>query len=145
MALPNTFGFVPFLNWLDEAMDYPFQITHVIMRQAQMRQLRTALSALSGDMALMQLNSVGMAPGLSNMDMMQGMVRYGRAPDSALSANIVLGIDARAAMEFVSRSGMAIRQQADNIASESREVVISDTYLWAKLAHEATQGLNIAA
>ena len=141
----NTFGFVPFLNWLDEAMDYPFQITHVIMRQAQMRQLRTALSALSGDMALMQLNSVGMAPGLSNMDMMQGMVRYGRAPDSALSANIVLGIDARAAMEFVSRSGMAIRQQADNIASESREVVISDTYLWAKLAHEATQGLNIAA
>ena len=140
----NTFGFVPFLNWLDESMEYPFQITHVIMRQAQMRALRTALSALTGNLALEQLNSVGLAPGMANMESRVGTVRYGRAPDSALSENHVLGIDARAAMEYVSRSGMAIRQQADNIASESREVVISDTYLWAKLAHEATKVLDIS-
>ena len=25
----NSFGFVPYLNWLDEAMDTPFQISHV--------------------------------------------------------------------------------------------------------------------
>ena len=27
----NSFGFVPYLNWLDEAMDTPFQISHVVM------------------------------------------------------------------------------------------------------------------
>ena len=58
----NSFGFVPYLNWLDEAMDTPFQISHVVMLKTQQRQLRTTLAALDGNLAFEQLSSVGLAP-----------------------------------------------------------------------------------
>ena len=54
----NNFGFVAFLNWLDEAMDTPFQISHVIMLKAQQRQLRTTLAALDGNLAFEQFQAV---------------------------------------------------------------------------------------
>ena len=130
----GTFGFAAFLNWLDEALAEPFQISHVIMLKAQQRELRTSLSALEGRQAFQQLSSVGLAPNsMSNMEG-QGSVRYGRAPDGAITASKVLGIDARFAVEKVNRAGMTIRQQAENIANQTRDVVISDTYLWARLA-----------
>ena len=141
----NAFGFTAFLNWLDEALAEPFQISHVIMLKAQQRQLRTALGALEGRQAFQQLSSVGLAPNaMSNMEG-QGSVRYGRAPDGSLSSGIVLGVDARFAVEKVNRAGMTIRQQAENIANQTRDVVISDTYLFARLAQEAVKALNIAA
>lgn len=139
----NGFEFAAFLNAIDEILDPPFMVTHVLARKTEFRALRTAISALSGETALMQLNMVGLAPSMSNMEShMEGTLRYGRVPDEALDTNHMLFLDARAAVEYVSRSGMAIRQQADNIASESREVVISDTYLWAKLAPEACKELD---
>ena len=141
----NEFGFAAFLNWLDEALDAPFQISHVVMLSAQQRQLRTSLSALTGNQAFTQLSSVGFAPSsLSNMEG-QGQVRYGRAPKDSLTANRVIGIDARHSLERVNRNGMTIRQQAENIANQTRDVVISDTYLWSRLAKEAVKVLNIAA
>ena len=141
----DTFGFVSFLNWLDEALDAPFQISHVIMLKAQQRQLRTALAALSGNLAMDQLSSVGMAPSrMTNMEG-QGSVRYGRAPEGSLTAKYVLGVDGRFSVEKVNRAGMTIRQQAENIANQTRDVVISDTYLWARLAKEAVKVLNIGA
>ena len=141
----DAFGFVPFLNWLDEALETPFQISHVIMLTAQQRQLRTALAALEGGFALEQLNSVGLSPnGFANMEN-QGRIRYGRAPAGSLTTKYVLGIDARFGMEKVNRAGMTIRQQAENIANQTRDVVISDTYLWARLADEAVKILNIGA
>ena len=130
---------IPFLNWIDEAMEYPFQITHVLLTKKGQRSLRTGFSSLTGNMALIQLNSIGLAPDLENMEGNERRVRYGRAPSGAITEGIAIGIDYRAAVEFVNRSGMAIRQQADNISNESREVVISDTYLWAKLALGATK------
>ncbi len=141
----GTLGFIPFLNWLDEAMEAPFQISHVIMLKAQQRQLRAALAALQGQQAFEQLSSVGLAP--SRMDNMEGQggVRYGRAPDGSITDNIVIGMDARFGVEKVNRAGMTIRQQAENIANQTRDVVISDTYLWARLAYEAVTVLNVAA
>ena len=139
----GTFGFVAFLNWLDEALPAPFQISHCIMLKAQQRQLRTALAALSGNLAMDQLSSVGLAPGrIANMEG-QGNVRYGRAPEGGLTANYVLGVDGRFSMEKVNRAGMTIRQQAENIANQTRDVVISDTYLWARLAADAVTVLNV--
>ena len=142
----GTFGFVPFLNWLDEALPAPFQISHVIMLKAQQRQLRAALGGLpGGNMALAQLSSVGLAPNrIANMEDV-GNIRYGRAPEGGLTASIVLGVDSRYAVEKVNRAGMTIRQQAENIANQTRAVVISDTYLWARLAELAVASLNVAA
>lgn len=139
----SEFNFVSFLNWLDEALPAPFQISHVIMLKAQQRQMRVRLAALQGNLAFEQLSSVGLAPnGMTNMEG-QGSVRYGRAPDGSISENIILGIDARYGVEKVNRAGMTIRQQAENIANQTRDVVISDTYLWARLAPEAVKALEI--
>ena len=141
----NSFAFTPFLNWLDEALTEPFQISHVIMLKAQQRQLRTSLAALTGNQAFQQLSSVGLAPNsMANMEG-QGSVRYGRAPDGSVSTGKVIGVDARFAVEKVNRAGMTIRQQAEQIANQVREVVISDTYLWARLAAEAVKVLDIAS
>ena len=141
----GTFGFAAFLNWLDEALTEPFQISHVIMLKAQQRQLRTSLAALTGNQAFQQLSSVGLAPNsMANMEG-QGSVRYGRAPDASIGTSKVLGVDARFAVEKVNRAGMTIRQQAENIANQTRDVVISDTYLWARLAKEAVKVLDIAS
>ena len=95
----NSFGFVAYLNWLDEAMDTPFQISHVIMLKAQQRQLRTTLSALDGNLAFEQLSNVGLAP--NRMANMEGQmnIRYGKANDGALTAGYVVGIDRRYAIE----------------------------------------------
>ena len=51
----NSFAFTPFLNWLDEALAEPFQISHVIMLKAQQRELRTSLAALRGIKRFQQL------------------------------------------------------------------------------------------
>ena len=141
----NSFGFVAFLNWLDEAMDTPFQISHVIMLKAQQRQLRTTLAALDGNLAFEQLSSVGLAP--NRMTNMEGQmsIRYGKANDGALTAGYVVGVDRRYAVEKVNRAGMAVREQARQIANQTQEVVISDTYLLARLADEAVKILNIGA
>ena len=141
----NSFGFVPYLNWLDEAMDTPFMISHVIMLKAQQRQLRTTLSALDGNLAFEQLSSVGLAPNrMANMEG-QMSVRYGKANDGALTTGYVVGVDSRYAIEKVNRAGMAVREQARQIANQTQEVVISDTYLLARLANEAVKILNIGA
>lgn len=141
----NEFGFIAFLNWLDEALEAPFQISHVIMLKAQQRQLRAALGALQGNLAMAQLSSVGLAPNrIANMEDV-GNIRYGRAPEGAIGASKVLGIDSRFNVEKVNRAGMTIRQQAENIANQTRDVVISDTYLWARLANEAVKVLDVAA
>ena len=141
----GTFGFTAFLNWLDEALTEPFQISHVIMLKAQQRELRTSLSALTGNQAFQQLSSVGLAPNsMANMEG-QGSVRYGRAPEGSLTASKVIGVDARFAVEKVNRAGMTIRNQAENIANQTRDVVISDTYLWARLAKEAVKVLDVAS
>ena len=141
----NSFGFVAFLNWLDEAMDTPFQISHVIMLKAQQRQLRTTLAALEGNLAFEQLSKVGLAPNrMSNMEG-QMSVRYGKANEGALTAGYVVGVDRRYAVEKVNRAGMAVREQARQIANQTQEVVISDTYLLARLADEAVKILNIGA
>lgn len=139
----GTFGFVPYLNWLDESMPHPFQISHVLMLKANQRQLRSALAGLQGNLALEQLNSVGLGAEMMNMEG-QHRIRYGRAPAGSLTADYVLGVDARYGMEKVNRAGMTIRQQAENIANQTREVVVSDTYLWARLAKDAARILNIA-
>ena len=141
----NNFGFIAYLNWLDEAMDTPFQISHVIMLKAQQRQLRTTLSALDGNLAFEQLSNVGLAP--NRMANMEGNmnIRYGKANDGALTAGYVVGIDRRYAIEKVNRAGMAVREQARQIANQTQEVVISDTYLLARLADEAVKILNIGA
>ena len=139
------FTFTAFLNWLDEALTEPFQISHVIMLKAQQRQLRAQLAMLQGNLAFEQLSSVGLAPnGMTNMEG-QGNIRYGRAPEGSLNANYVLGLDARFAVEKVNRNGMTIRQQAENIANQTRDVVISDTYLWARMAVAAVKVLNVNA
>ena len=139
----TTFDFLGYLNWLDEALPAPFQISHVIMSKEEQRAMRAALSALQGGLAFDQLSSVGLAPsGMTNMEG-QGNVRYGRAPDGALGAGNILGIDARYAMEKVNRASMTIRQQAENIANQTREVVISDTYLWARMASDAVRVLTV--
>lgn len=141
---PGTFGFATFLNWLDEAADAPFQISHVIMLKESQRQLRAALSVLQGNQAFDQLSSVGLSPSrMTNMEG-QGQIRYGRAPAGSITQHRILGIDARYAVEKVNRAGMTIRQQAEQIANQTREVVISDTYLWARLALEAVKVLNVA-
>ena len=141
----NSFGFVPYLNWLDEAMDTPFQISHVVMLKAQQRQLRTTLAALDGNLAFEQLSSVGLAPNrMSNMEG-QMSVRYGKANDGALTAGYVVGCDYRYAIEKVNRAGMAVREQARQIANQTQEVVISDTYLLARLADEAVKILDIGS
>ena len=141
----DAFGFVPFLNWLDEAMDTPFQISHVIMLKAQQRQLRTTLAALDGNLAFEQLSKVGLAP--NRMSNMEGnmSVRYGKANDGALTTGYVVGCDHRYAVEKVNRAGMAVREQARQIANQTQEVVVSDTYLLARLATEAVKILNIGA
>ena len=140
----GTFGFIEFLNWLDEALEAPFQISHVIMLKKQQRDLRSAVSALQGNLAFEQLSSVGLAPnGMANMEG-QGTVRYGRAPDGAISDNIVLGLDNRYAVEKVNRAGMTVRQQAENIANQTRDIVISDTSLWARLSPAAVKALDVS-
>ena len=76
----GNFGFIPFLNWLDETMTAPFQISHVLLLKAELRELRTSLSGLEGNLAFQQLSTVGLAPnGMSKMET-QGSVRYGRVP-----------------------------------------------------------------
>lgn len=141
----SDFTFVGFLNWLDEALPAPFQISHVIMQKAQQRSMRATLATLQGNLAFEQLSSVGLAPnGMTNMEG-TGNVRYGKAPAGVLTDGYMLGIDARYAMEKVNRAGMTIRQQAENIANQTRDVVISDTYLWARMAKEAVKVLRIGS
>ena len=136
----GTFGFTAFLNWLDESLVEPFQISHVIMLKAQQRELRTSLAALEGRQAFQQLSNVGLAPNaMSNMES-QGSVRYGRAPEGAITASRVLGIDARYACEKVNRSGMTVRAQAENLANQTRDVVISDTLFIRKIGSRRMQG-----
>ena len=138
----GSFAVAPFLAWLDEAFPAPFNATHVLFNKEEFRSFRTAVLALTGTNALENLNAVGLGPTFSNMEGTTG-IRFGRTPNDDLSANVIAAIDRRAAVEYVQRSGMAIRAQADNIANESREMVISDTYLWAKLAFEASQVVDI--
>ena len=138
----NDLGFIAFINWLDEALAEPFQISHVILLKAQQRQLRAALGTLEGRQAFQQLSSVGLAPNaIANMEG-QGSIRYGRAPEGSITAGRVIGVDARYALEKVNRAGMTIRQQAEQIANQVREVVISDTYLWARLSPDAVKVLD---
>ena len=136
----NNFAFTTFLNWLDEAMDVPFQISHVLMPKEGMRQLRSAVSSLTGNLAFDQLNEVGLAPNrMTNLDQI-GNVRYGRIPDNIVAnTGDMVGVDARYAVEKVNRAGMTIRQQAEQIANQTREVVVSDTYLLARIAAEAVK------
>lgn len=142
----GTFDVVPFLNWADEALDYPFQITHILMRKPRMRDFRAKLAALTGNLALTQLSSIGLSPDLERMDDFMQRVRFGRVPDNAISnANKIIGLDSRAAIEYVARQGMAVREQANEIKSQTRQVVISDTYLWAKLNLKASHVLNVGA
>ena len=75
----------------------------------------------------------------------QMTVRYGKANDGALTAGYVVGCDHRYAIEKVNRAGMAVREQARQIANQTQEVVISDTYLLARLAAEAVKILDIGA
>ena len=140
------FQFIAFLNWLDEALTEPFQITHVLMPKEIQRALRTAVAALQGDMTIEHLNSVGLAPSsIQNMERQMG-IRFGRTPDGAISnAAYVIGLDANFAIEKVMRAGMTIRQQAQNIADQTENVVVSDTYLWARLSPESVKVLNTAA
>lgn len=142
----GTFDVIPFLNWADEALSYPFQISHILMRKPRMRDFRTKLAALTGNLALTQLSSIGLSPDLERMDDFMQRVRFGRVPDDAISnENRIIGLDNRAAIEYVARQGMAVREQANEIKSQTRQVVISDTYLWAKLNLQASHVLNVAA
>ena len=137
------FSFTVYLNWLDESMDEPFQISHVLFPTALMRKFRQAVSSLTGNLAFDQLNTVGLAPNrMTNMDQI-GSVRYGRIANGLLANdNSAMGIDARYAIEKVNRAGMTIRQQAEQIANQTREVVVSDTYLLARIAAEAVKIIN---
>ena len=145
-AKETKFEFIAFLNWIDEALDEPFQITHVLMPKEIQRQLRATAAALQGDMTIEHLNSIGLAPSsIQNMERQMG-VRFGRTPDGAISnAAYIIGLDANFAVEKVMRAGMTIRQQAQNIANQTENVVISDTYLWSRLSPEAVKVLNTAA
>ena len=115
------------------------------MLSATQRQLRTSLASLEGNLAFEQLSRVGLAP--NRMDNMEpiGNVRYGRANAGALTADYVVGCDRRFAVEKVNRAGMAVREQARQIANQTQEVVISDTYLLSRLAEDAVKVLNVAA
>lgn len=141
----GTFALTSFLNWLDESMQTPFQISHVLMPKEGMRAFRTAITAVGSEAAFAQLNEIGLAPNrITNMDQI-GNVRYGRIPPDLLAATThVMGVDARYAVEKVNRAGMTIRQQADQIANQTREVVVSDTYLLARVAKEAVKIVNFA-
>ena len=141
----NSFAFTPFLNWLDEALAEPFQISSCDNAESATARASHQSCSIVGNQAFQQLSSVGLAPNsMANMEG-QGSVRYGRAPDGSLTTGVVLGIDARFAVEKVNRAGMTIRQQAENIANQTRDVVISDTYLWARLAQEAVKVLDITS
>lgn len=139
----NTFSFVGYLNWLDESMKPPFQISHVLFPTDMMRVFRAAVSSLTGNLAFQQLNEVGLAPNrMTNMDQI-GNVRYGRIENGLLASDShAMGIDARYAVEKVNRAGMTIRQQAEQIANQTREVVVSDTYLLARISPEAVKLIN---
>ncbi|MDE0316538.1 MAG: hypothetical protein OXM61_16755 [Candidatus Poribacteria bacterium] len=138
----DSFSVSALLAFLDEAFPAPFNATHVLFNKQEFRQFRNAVLALTGTNALENLNAVGLGPTFENAEGTTG-IRYGRTPGDELDAKHILALDRRAAVEYVQRSGMAIRAQADNIANESREMVISDTYLWAKLAFEAVQVLDV--
>lgn len=137
----GTFAVGSFLTWLDEAFPAPYSASHVIFAPNLFRAFRNAVLALTGTNSLENLNAVGLGPTFSNMEGTQ-QLRFGRSDQ--LGTDVMLAVDRRAAVEYVQRSGMAIRAQADNIANESREMVISDTYLWAKLVFEATQKCDIS-
>ena len=120
----------------------PFQISHVLLLKAQQRQLRAALGTLEGRQAFQQLSSVGLAPNtLQNMEG-QGTVRYGRVPDGSITAGTVLGVDAPLRSRKGQQGWHDIREQATKYANQTRDVVISDTYLFARLATEACQGFG---
>ena len=139
----GTFSLTGFLAWIDEALPQPFQMSHVLMLNAERRTLRSVLKDQTGNLTLFDLGTVDLAPGLSGMAG-AGRIRHGRAPAGSLTVSTVLGLDSNNAVEKVTRSGMTIRQQAENIANQTRDVVVSDTYLWARLAAEAVSVLNVA-
>ena len=139
----NTFDLKSFLAWIDEALPAPFRMTHVVMLNAERRDLRSALAGQTGNLTLFDLGTVDLAPSVGGMSPV-GPVRHGRAPAGSITASRVVGLDSGNAVEKVTRSGMTIRQQAENIANQTRDVVVSDTYLWARLAAEAVSVFNVA-
>ena len=96
----------------------------------------------SGQILFTQLASMGLFPRLSAMDPRVDMVRFGKTNPGALSAGKVIGLDARYSVEMVNQTGSDIREQARVIRDQTEELVISNTYLWAKLELQATQVLT---
>ena len=143
----TAFGFTAFLNWLDEALAEPFQISHVIMLKAQQRELRTSRwQRCTGNQAFQQLSSVGLAPNtMSNMEDTGGgslrsgtrWLTHGRGGDRCRFS--VRRREGESCWHDYPRAGI------ENIANQTRDVVISDTYLWARLATEAVKVLDITS
>lgn len=134
--------------WLAFGMEFdaPYVLSHALMRKDIALQL-ILLTLGNANIQVSQLinaNAEGV-PRLESMNVTADAVRYGRVPDSAVSANYIIGFDSRFTVEQVSEMGADIQEQARNITAQTEDMVVSSTYNYAKLEFNACKILNIGA
>ena len=79
-------------------------------------------------------------PGIQSMNVTSDAVRYGWLDDTEITEHQIYGVDSRFAVEKVMQVGGEVREQAQNITSQTQDVVVSSTYNWAKLDFDCYKG-----
>ena len=134
--------------WLAFGMEYdaPYIMTHALMRKANSLQL-ILLTLGNANLQVSQLINAQAEgiPRIEQMNVTADAVRFGRVPDSAITEHYIVGLDSRFSVEMVQQTGAEMQEQADNIENQVRNVVLTNTYGWAKLDHSATKVLNVNA
>ena len=134
--------------WLAFGMEFiaPYVMTHALMRKANSLQL-ILLTLGDANIHVSQLINAQAEgiPRIEQMNITADAVRFGRVPDSAITEHYIVGLDSRYSVEMVQQTGAEMQEQADNIESQVRNVVLTNTYGWAKLDFDATKVLNVNA
>ena len=131
--------------WLSFGPEFkaPYVLTHALMRKKQAIQL-ILLTTGSANIHVSQLinaNAEGV-PSIASMNVTSDAVRYGWLDDTEITEHQIYGVDSRFAVEKVMQVGGEVREQAQNITSQTQDVVVSSTYNWAKLDFTAIKVLD---
>ena len=129
--------------WIAFGMEFdaPYIMTHALMRKANALQL-ILLTLGSANLQVSQLINAQAEgiPRIEQMNVTADAVRFGRVPNTAVTEHYIVGLDSRFSVELVQQIGADIQEQANNIENQTHQVVITNTYNWAKFGPRCDTG-----
>jgi len=130
--------------WLSWKMKFanPYIITTALMQEAAALDL-ALLNTGSGNIPLVGYNAGGMVQGLTPINQTSDGVRYGWTTDA--TANVILGLDRRYALEDVVEIGGEIAEMERFITNQTQVVVMTEVHGFASLDATAVRTLTLNA